>query len=58
MNAVRDAGDLVYAPMVLGDVDDVHALEQSVYPHPWTRGNFVDSLSSGYNSWVLRDEAG
>ena len=49
---------LVYAPMVVGDVDDVFALETSVYPHPWSRGNFLDSLSSGYNSWTLRDDAG
>ena len=49
---------LIYAPMVVGDVDEVFALETSVYPHPWTRGNFIDSLSSGYNSWTLRDGAG
>lgn len=49
---------LAYAPMVTGDVDEVVALEQSVYPHPWTRGNFIDSLSSGYNAWTVRDEAG
>ncbi len=47
---------LAYAPMQQGDVDDVVALEQSVYPHPWTRGNFVDSIASGYQGWVLRDE--
>jgi len=58
MNAVRDAEQLTYAPMVVGDIDEVFALETSVYPHPWTRGNFVDSLSSGYNCWVLRDAAG
>ena len=58
MNAVRDFEQLVYAPMVVGDVDDVYALETSVYPHPWTRGNFVDSLSSGYHCWVLRDGGG
>lgn len=49
---------LRYAPMVLADVDDVFALELSVYPHPWTRGNFVDSLASGYHGWVLRDAGG
>jgi ribosomal-protein-alanine N-acetyltransferase len=49
---------MTYAPMVAGDVDEVFALETSVYPHPWSRGNFIDSLSSGYNSWTLRDEDG
>ena len=55
---VRDHDQLVYAPMVVGDVDEVFALETSVYPHPWSRGNFVDSLASGYNSWTLRDDGG
>jgi ribosomal-protein-alanine N-acetyltransferase len=41
--------------MVVGDVDEVHALECSVFPHPWSRANFMDSLSSGYDAWVLRD---
>ena len=58
MTMLREPDQLLYAPMVVGDVDDVVALEASVYPHPWSRGNFVDSLSSGYNSWTLRDDAG
>lgn len=49
---------LRYAPMALADVDEVFALETSVYPHPWTRGNFIDSLTAGYHGWVLRDGAG
>lgn len=46
---------LDYAPMRLQDVDEVLALEQSVFPHPWSRTNFTDSLASGYEAWVLRD---
>jgi ribosomal-protein-alanine N-acetyltransferase len=46
---------LDYAPMTMADLDDVLAVEQAIYPHPWTRGNFVDSLASGYNAWMLRD---
>jgi ribosomal-protein-alanine N-acetyltransferase len=46
------------APMHAGDVDEVLALEQSVFPHPWSRANFVDSLASGYDAWVLRDAEG
>jgi ribosomal-protein-alanine N-acetyltransferase len=30
------------------DLDSVMAIEHSVYTHPWTRGNFVDSLNAGY----------
>ena len=58
MNAVRDFDQLHYAPMVMADVDEVFALEASVYPHPWSRGNFVDSIGSGYHCWVLRDGDG
>ena len=49
---------LVYAPMVMDDVDEVMAVEVTVYPHPWSRGNFVDSLSSGYHGWTLREADG
>ncbi|MDQ1817361.1 ribosomal protein S18-alanine N-acetyltransferase [Massilia sp. CCM 9210] len=58
MSAVRDDDYLHYAPMVMADIDDVFELEKQVYPHPWTRGNFADSLGSGYNAWVLRDREG
>jgi len=46
---------LTLRPMVVADIDEVHALEQSVFPHPWSRANFVDSLGSGYDAWVLRE---
>ena len=46
---------LALRQMVVADIDEVVALEQSVFPHPWTRGNFMDSLASGYDAWVLRD---
>lgn len=49
---------LALAPMEAGDVDEVYALECSVFPHPWTRGNFVDCIASGYDAWVARDASG
>jgi ribosomal-protein-alanine N-acetyltransferase len=49
---------LALRPMVVGDVDEVHALECSVFPHPWSRANFMDSLASGYDAWVLREPEG
>lgn len=49
---------LVCAPMTASDVDEVLALEQSVFPYPWSRANFTDSLSSGYDAWTVRDGAG
>jgi ribosomal-protein-alanine N-acetyltransferase len=47
--------ELTLEPMQPADVDEVYALEQSVFPHPWSRANFADSLAAGYDAWVLRD---
>ncbi|SDF82957.1 ribosomal-protein-alanine N-acetyltransferase [Massilia sp. PDC64] len=55
---MTDVPHLELRPMVVGDVDEVHALERSVFPHPWSRANFMDSLASGYDAWVLREPAG
>lgn len=53
-----DLARLNYEPMRQADLADVLALEESVYPHPWSMGNFVDSLNSNYEAWVLRDQNG
>jgi ribosomal-protein-alanine N-acetyltransferase len=55
MKPVWDLARLNYEPMQENDIDEVVALEESVYPYPWTRGNFADSLASGYHAWVLRN---
>lgn len=41
-----------YRRMTALDLDAVMAIEQAIYPHPWTRGNFSDSLAAGYDCWV------
>lgn len=41
-------------PMNARDLDEIVAIENTVYPFPWTRGNFSDSLSAGYSAWVCR----
>jgi len=53
-----DLARLVYEPMAPADLEEVVAIEQGVYPHPWTRTNFSDSLKSGYQAWVLRNQGG
>lgn len=58
MSAAPALAALVFAPMREADLDEVLALEQAVYPYPWTRLNFSDSLSAGYEAWVVRDDAG
>lgn len=44
--------------MQASDISDVLAIENDVYPFPWTRGNFLDSIASGYETWLLRDGLG
>ena len=34
-------------------LDDVMAIEQSAYSHPWTIGNFKDSVAAGYHMCLL-----
>lgn len=46
---------LSFERMQVEDIEHVMVIEKSVYPHPWTRGNFLDSLYSGYETWVLRE---
>jgi len=36
------------------DLDEVLAIESAIYTHPWTRGNFADSLRAGYECRTLR----
>jgi ribosomal-protein-alanine N-acetyltransferase len=38
------------------DLDAVMQIEPTLYSHPWTRGNFNDSLKSRHNAWVLTEQ--
>lgn len=42
-----------FRPMQMDDLDAIMIIEPQIYPHPWTRGNFSDSINSGYSAWVL-----
>ena len=42
-----------FRPMRPADLDWVVAIEENLYSHPWTRGNFADSLHAGYSCWTL-----
>lgn len=42
-----------YRRMAESDLDRVMAIENVVYPYPWTRGNFSDSMREGYHCWVV-----
>ncbi len=45
-------------PMQVDDLDTIMQIEPTIYSHPWTRGNFSDSLNSGYSAWVLEQDRG
>ena len=42
------------APMREADLPEVLGAESAIYSHPWTRGNFADSLRAGYECWTWR----
>jgi ribosomal-protein-alanine N-acetyltransferase len=42
-----------YRRMTAHDLDAVVAIEEAIYPHSWTRGNFSDSLAAGYHCWIV-----
>jgi ribosomal-protein-alanine N-acetyltransferase len=53
MSAVlKDAPRLM--PMQESDLAEVMAIESVLYTHPWTRGNFADSLRASYQCWTWR----
>lgn len=46
-----------FREMVSNDLDAVMQIEPHIYAHPWTRGNFSDSLKSEHSAWVLEHDA-
>lgn len=58
MSALATSPELVCADMRKADLDEVMAIEHRVYSHPWTKGNFEDSLSADYCARLLRDAEG
>lgn len=53
MNAVVKPLEVRFEPLQTHWLDAVLSVEQRVYPHPWTRLNFADAVSSGYQSQLL-----
>lgn len=43
--------------MTVSDVGGVMAIEVQAYSHPWSQGNFIDSLAAGHLAEVLVGEA-
>jgi [ribosomal protein S18]-alanine N-acetyltransferase len=43
--------------MTEADLDSVLAIEATCYAHPWSRGNFRDSLRQQHVAWLLQTSA-
>jgi [ribosomal protein S18]-alanine N-acetyltransferase len=53
MSALLNTTDATFEAMTETRLAEVVAVEQRVYEHPWTHGNFVDSLWAGYHARLL-----
>jgi ribosomal-protein-alanine N-acetyltransferase len=47
-----------FEAMTLGSLDAVVQVELLAYTHPWSRGNFADSLKAGYQAQLLTAGSG
>lgn len=53
MNAVFKPVEAEFEPLSEERLDAVVALEQQAYVHPWSHGNFLDSVRAGYQAQLL-----
>lgn len=44
---------LHWSALRIDDLDALLAIENQCYSHPWTRGNFIDSMAMGYAMQLL-----
>jgi ribosomal-protein-alanine N-acetyltransferase len=42
-----------FEPLTQANLEAVLGVELQAYAHPWSRGNFVDTLNSGYEAQLL-----
>jgi ribosomal-protein-alanine N-acetyltransferase len=42
-----------FRPMAYDDLAAISRIEPTIYSHPWTLGNFRDSLNAGHSAWVM-----
>lgn len=48
--------ELSFLPMTVADLDSVLAIESVSHLHPWTKGNFSDSLAAGHWAYCVRPQ--
>ena len=57
MSRQGEGAELSFMPMGLADLDAVLAIESISHLHPWTRGNFADSLAAGHWAYCIRPQS-
>jgi [ribosomal protein S18]-alanine N-acetyltransferase len=53
MSAVFKNSEARFEPLTEARLDEILVIECQAYDHPWTRGNFADSLRAGYQAQLL-----
>ena len=53
MSDSKAAVEVLFVPMLVERLDEVVAIEQRAYAHPWNRTHFLDSLQSGNQAQLL-----
>jgi [ribosomal protein S18]-alanine N-acetyltransferase len=53
MSAVFKSAEAQFEPLTESRLDEILVIERRAYDHPWTHGNFMDSLRSGYEAQLL-----
>ena len=48
--------ELSFMPMQAADLDEVLKIESVSHIHPWTKGNFSDSLAAGHWAYCIRPQ--
>lgn len=59
MSDISPAGglaELSFMPMQTADLDAVLKIESVSHIHPWTKGNFSDSLAAGHWAYCIRPQ--
>lgn len=49
--------ELSFLPMQPADLDEVLKIESVSHIHPWTKGNFADSLAAGHWAYCIRPQS-
>lgn len=53
MSALADFREAHFEPVTVAGLPGIMPIEEDVYTHPWSAGNFADSLRAGYQAQQL-----